>query len=120
MLTGCGDKGRPTWGCTANRVPGLWLVVDDDETGVSAECGAVAWARDGTYVDTLSGAGCTMPDSMQNGVMTGVYERSGIHDVFVEKAGYETWQRSGVQIVLEECWCHVCQTRIEARLVRSR
>lgn len=86
LLPGCTDD-CPTRGCTPSWEAGLWVRVLDAETGLSAACGAVAWATEGAYVDTLRASGCSMPESLQTGIMSGVHERPKVYEVHVEKPG---------------------------------
>ncbi len=115
LLSHCGND-CPTQGCTPSWEAGLWVRVLDAETGIAAACGAIAWASEGAYTDTLRTSGCDLPDSIQTGIMTGLYERPGIYDVHVEKAGYHSWHRADVKVIKKKCDCHVRRTTLEARL----
>jgi hypothetical protein len=102
--------------CRPNIRYGIMLNVVDSVTQTARACGATAWVRDGTYVDTLRVIGWCAPESLQSMRMAGAQERPGLYDLFVERPGYYTWQRLHVRVTRGECNCHVTPVLLEARL----
>jgi len=86
-------------------VPGLSVTITDSITSDPLP-DAVAWAVDGTFVDTLSGT--------VGGRFTGAVERPGTYDVFVEHPGYLNWQEVGIRV--KDGKCNVQTRSFDARL----
>jgi hypothetical protein len=103
--------------CTDNIVWGINATVQDSLTGAPAASGARLIARDGTYADTT-----TMPfghEDPNRGTLFAAEERPGVYTVTVDKAGFLTWERSGIVVTMDEYDCHVVPVHLVARLRRS-
>ena len=97
--------------CTLELRPGIVVDVTNAATGEPVETGAVGYARDGAFVDTLEGVYSEAADETE---LFGAHERGGTYDVRVEKEGFETWTREGVEV--EEGVCHVKTVELKAEL----
>jgi hypothetical protein len=100
--------------CTGEFVSGLHVSVQDSVTGAPTASGAQLIARDGAYADTA-----TVPPAAPNPdawVLLAAGERPGVYVVTVRKAGFATWERTGVEVTADEC--HVRPVALTARLQR--
>ena len=103
--------------CTDNFVNGILVRVQDSLTGAPAASGATLIARDGAYADTVVvPPGAPNPDTW---VLATAGERPGTYDLTVSKAGYLTWQRSGVVVRMDDYGCHPQTVELAALLQRS-
>lgn len=103
LLTGC-DSAISETVCPAVITPAIEVEVRDAETGAPEAEGAVAVATDGTYTDTLEAAGSReYQGELVLFSLAGANERPGTYDVVVEKQGFETWTRTGVEPDVGEC-----------------
>jgi hypothetical protein len=114
LLSGCKDEGTSGRLCTTEARAGIQVNVRDALTGDPAAEGAIAYAQDGAYVDTLH-ALPTLPPQLPL-TLVGVFERPGVYTVVVQKAGYREWRRTNVVVTADEC--HVITVTLEARLER--
>ena len=97
--------------CTTRIEFGITVTIVDSVSGEPRAAEAVAVARDGEYVDTLS------PSRFQGGVLIsrqGVPERPGFYEVSVQAPGYLDWVQEGVMVRPGDC--HVRRVELEARL----
>jgi hypothetical protein len=114
LLAACG-RGTPSGVedddqlvCTAIAVAGLSIRVFDADTGLPAASGAFVEIREGGWIDE----GAVVLDD----VILGAFERPGIYDIVIRKAGYGDLRFEGVPVVSEDR-CHVKGTVLEARLI---
>ena len=105
-------------GCTEMLVAGLAVEVRDAVTGEPAAAGATAMIRDGSYEEMLLVGGVPFPPPPDAVIMSGAWERPGTYDIKVEKPGYTTWSRSGVEVTHDDC--HVLTVRVLADLEPNR
>ncbi len=116
LYAGCKDDGTLGRICTTEARAGIQVDVRDAATGEPAADGAIAYAQEGAYVDTLR----TIPNlpPYASSMMAGVYERPGVYTVVVRKSGYRDWVQSNVIVTADEC--HVITVQLQARLDRVR
>ncbi|MGQ0642906.1 MAG: hypothetical protein ACT4P6_19340 [Gemmatimonadaceae bacterium] len=93
--------------CTDILLPGLRAVVRDSATNAGLAATAVAFARAGTFVDTLRSTG--------DSVMVGADERAGTYRLEVFHPGYQSWSRDGIHVTRDQC--HVKTVRVLVLLV---
>lgn len=96
--------------CTAEARPALLVHVRDSVTNAPAGQGARIIARTGTFADTAG------PVESYAGPYGVAPERAGTYTLTVEKQGYATWTRSGIQVTADVC--HVRTVEVTARLQR--
>jgi hypothetical protein len=116
ILPGCGvvDVVDPVF-CAAVITRAVEVEVRDARTGDPAADGATATARSGDFVETLQVVGWISHPSPRSAlVLGGVEERPGVYTVRVEKAGYRSWERTGV--VAESGRCGVLTAKLLANL----
>jgi hypothetical protein len=110
VTTSCTTPGDVV--CTENLAFGLTVKVRDSVTGVPAGRQAIVIAQEGSYTETLQFLGAISPtDSL---TFFGAAERAGTYQITVTKAGYQTWIRSGVEVVADVC--HVHPAVVDVRL----
>lgn len=112
VASGCSLVGDEPVVCTTEAVPAIVVEVRSAKTGAPEAAHARAIVSDGSFTDTLRAAGYTSEEEALT--LAGAYERPGTYDVRVEKSGFETWTRRGVEA--EEGVCHVKTQRLEANL----
>jgi hypothetical protein len=98
----------PTLTCTDEARSTLVLEVRDARTGAPAAQGARGTLREGTYSDTLVATSPLHLNAMET------WERPGRYDITVEKAGYRTFTRTGVEVGKDAC--HVRTRTVEVGL----
>jgi hypothetical protein len=102
--------------CPAIIAPAILVTVRDSVTSLPAAHGARGAVRDGAYVDSLRLAGWDGPPSIDTELLLGAaIDRPGTYSVTIEKAGYQTWQRTGVAVGSSACGTD--QVPLLARLV---
>ncbi|HXG01274.1 MAG TPA: hypothetical protein VNL69_10810 [Bacteroidota bacterium] len=114
IVAGCKDDGTSGRICTTEARAGIQLDVRDALTGEPAAEGALAYALDGSYADTLDVLPTLPPQAPLT--MAGVFERPGVYTVVVRKTGYRDWMQVGV--VVRHDGCHVITVMLDARLER--
>ncbi len=98
--------------CVSVPAAAVTVLVKDSASGVPAASGARLVVRDGSYVDSTSyPAGHPEIDAIALGAG---WNRPGIYEITVRKAGYWDWVRSGVKVT--EGRCNVDTARLTARL----
>jgi hypothetical protein len=116
ILPGCGvvDLLDPVV-CPAVVTRAVEVEVRDARTGDPAADGATGTARSGNFMETLQVVGWIAHPSPSSAlVLGGVEERPGVYTVRVEKAGYQPWERTGVEA--ERGRCGVITARLIADL----
>lgn len=103
--TACGLLTGPT-DCTAEARFALTVAVSNGLTGEPV-FDALVTARDGSFVDSVRTA-----DRATVGLAP---ERPGTYDVTVQKAGFLTFERRGIEVQADEC--HVITERVDAELI---
>lgn len=94
-------------GCTTEVAWGLRVTVRNALTGAPAGLGALVTATDGAHRETL----LPFPDSLS---FFGASERPGDYDVAVSRAGFQPWNRLGVEV--RDGGCHVDTVDLDVRL----
>jgi hypothetical protein len=94
--------------CTAEVIYGLTIAVRDSVTGQPAAAEASAVAREGSHEEILSGI---FGNDLH---LVGAPERPGVYEITITKAGYQDWNRAGVNVVAGPC--HVVPAIVEANL----
>lgn len=96
--------------CTAIAVPALNVVVLDGSTG-DRVCDATVLAVEGSFRGVLdpfpAGPTCSY---------SGPYERPGVYEVSVTKAGYQPAAERNVRVTADEC--HVVTRQVTLTLAR--
>lgn len=117
VVAGCGSITGLFSDCTTNLVPAVSVTVIDSITSVGVEHGATARARDGSFVDsmvvtsdTTGSAGFSLPIPL-------AYERVGVYQVSVSRAGYRDWSASNIRVT--KSGCHVSTAKLVARLIQA-
>lgn len=111
LLPGCPAVIDPVM-CTADFRFGISVQVQDSVTGAWIGSGATLIARDGAYVDSVTGP-FGRPDADDAALAT-AGERAGTYDLVVRHDGYRPWSRTGVKVEADEC--HVHPVSILARM----
>lgn len=107
MGAGCGAD-YVTRACTAIAVPALDVIVLDGSTGQRV-CDATVVAVEGSFSSAL--------ESFPAGPMcsySGPYERPGVYEVSVTKAGYQPAAERNVRVTADEC--HVVTQQLTVTL----
>lgn len=112
LYPACKDDGTSGRICTTEARAGIQVDVRDATTGEPAADGAIAYAQEGAYVDTLRTFPSLPPQA--SSMMVGVYERPGVYTVVVRKSGYRQWVQSNVIVTKDEC--HVITVQLQVRL----
>ena len=107
VVTACDNPGA----CTLGIEPAIEIVVNDSITGEAAATDAVGILIMGSEQLPMSIVGVD-PEGRPN-LLAGGGE-PGEYDVRVEKSGYETWRRDGIEV--ESNNCGLITERFEARL----
>jgi hypothetical protein len=103
LVTGC----QQPFGCTANFVYGLTIVVTDSATGEPLGGQAtVVEVRDGAYEDQVT--------AISANTFVAAGERAGEYAVRVRRIGYRDWARVGVRV--RGGSCHVTPVTLNVRL----
>jgi hypothetical protein len=102
--------------CDLNAVPGIVVDIYDAVSGVPVADSASGTVVDGTYSDSLR------PHAFDSSSMVLVaraaaYERAGTYLVSVQRAGYQQWTRSAVQVTKNVC--HVNTVTLQADMNRA-
>ena len=90
--------------CTADARAGVTLEVRGP--GGNGLAGVVITLKDGPYTETIK--------PLDSHFASGASERPGTYEITVEKAGYKTFQKSGV--VVEKDQCHVITVNVPVQL----
>jgi hypothetical protein len=118
-VSACDSTSEESIACTEEVTPAIEAEVRNAETGAPEAEGAVAVATDGAYADTLDAA---KSEEYRGELvlisLAGAGERPGTYDVVVEKQGFTTWTRTGVEPDVGECG--VQTETLEAELVPSQ
>jgi hypothetical protein len=100
--------------CTLEARSGILISPRDSLTGELLMAGTRAFAREGSFVDSVS---------FPNG-WTGraefvplTRERAGVYEVGINRVGYQPWRAAGIRV--DKDVCHVIPVRLTARLVRK-
>ena len=114
VVSACGSIFDSTE-CTTEARPGIRLEVLDSATRAPAGgAAALIIARDGSLADTARSFSPDSSAEAQFAVLA--FERPGIYEITVQRAGYHLWRRSGVRVMSGEC--HVRTVEITALLQR--
>jgi len=107
---GCGADYATGRVCTAIAVPSLAVTVLDGSTGQRV-CDATVVAVEGSFSSTLvpfvGGPACNY---------SGPYERAGVYEVRVTKAGFQPAVERGIRVTADEC--HVVTRQLTITLSR--
>jgi hypothetical protein len=104
----------PGIGCTEELRAGLVVEVRDAPTGLPAADGATGEITDGGYTETLLLEGGMLMPPNPALQLVGAWERPGIYNVSIAKAGYRFWRQPSVVVTADSC--HVETVRIQAAL----
>lgn len=100
-------------GCDTVLVPGINITVVDGATGNAFEGDLTVTATEGSYAETSN---LPAPPGGPR-IMSLAYERPGTYRVEIQAAGYETWVRTNVRVIRNDC--HVETVLLTAELVPS-
>ena len=110
---GCNPAGID---CPAIAAPAILLEVREQGTGFPAAHAARGVVRDGGYQDSLRVVGWEgTPAPATELLLAAAFDRPGTYAVTLEKPGYQTWQRTGVEV--GSGFCGTEQVRLNAILV---
>lgn len=101
LLPACSAVLDPVY-CTTDFRFGLAVQVQDSVTGAWIGSGATLVARDGAYVDSVTGPVGRPEDA----ALAAAGERAGTYDLVVRHEGYLPWSRTGVKVEGDECHVH--------------
>jgi hypothetical protein len=115
---GCHDiTGLFSGDCTTILVPAVSVAVLDSITGLAIENGSTARARDGSFVDSMVVSSDTTGNAPYAFPIPLAYERAGVYQVSVSRAGYRDWSTSNIRVT--KATCHVRTATLVAKLVRA-
>jgi hypothetical protein len=97
-------------GCSFTAEPGLIVTVVDSVTNQNITPGASAVARQGFYVDSVP----AQPNATSIPL---AYNRGGIYNLTVHKAGYRDWNKTGVPVIGSSCGIRG-SVAVTARLIK--
>lgn len=106
-LAACGLVGPAS--CPSVGSAAIQVTVEDASTGEPLE-NALLVAHDGAFADSAT------TDSGGKIPLGFLQDRAGNYDLSVEKAGFETWSRSDVEVTLNQCG-HAETVRFEVGLL---
>jgi len=87
--------------CSAVATPAIIVEVRNAETDAPEAESVEGVITDGGYIDSLRIVGYTEEDEPVE--LAAGYQRPGIYDVRIEKRGFETWTRQGVNVEAGTC-----------------
>jgi len=117
-LAGCDSiTGLFSGDCTTILVPAVSVTILDSVTGFGIEPGATVRARDGSFVDSVVVTSDTTNNPPYDLAIGLAYERAGVYQVSVSRAGYLDWSASNIRV--KKSGCHVGTAKLVARLVRA-
>lgn len=102
--------------CTANMVPGIVVEMRDATDGHAIADLASGIASEGAFTDSLRPFESTSSQIADLFSRQAALERKGTYHVHVERAGYLSWDTSGIVVTADVC--HVQTVRVRARLTR--
>jgi hypothetical protein len=111
FLAGCDSIGLPGLGCSAEAEPALVVEVRNSATGDPEAGNAMGVLIDGSYTDSLRAKEMTEEGLLS---LAGGAERTGTYTIRIEKQGFETWTREGVDV--DEGTCGPKTERLNAHL----
>jgi hypothetical protein len=100
--------------CTTDFRFGLVVSVVDEQTRTPVAAGATVLIVDGAYRDSVVVPGDPSDESRQLALAG---ERPGIYTIVVNKPGYASWSRAGVEVTRDDC--HVQPVAVTAELQKS-
>ena len=90
--------------CPALAAPAILLEVREQGTGFPAAHDARGVVRDGSYQDSLRVVGWEgTPAPATELRLAAAFDRPGTYDITLEKPGYQTWLRAGVEVGSGRC-----------------
>lgn len=103
-LTACDSMGDEPVDCPAVLTFAIEVEMRNAETGAPEAENATGRVLDDTYVDTMRVAQRVEYQGEQVALsLAGAEERPGTYDVVIEKQGFETWTRTGIEPDVGEC-----------------
>lgn len=115
LQLGCRDVESPGAVCLDYAAAGINVRVRDSVSGAWAASGAQLSISMLGYSDSASFP-ANRPD-LDSLSLAGAYERAGVFQLRVRKAGYSDWVKANVQVASGEC--HVIPALLTARIVPS-
>ena len=100
--------------CLTYAAPSVQVMPRDAATDAYLGAGATLVQHSGTYIDSISLPLDYAPPYEQELVVSSAFERPGIYELTVRRAGYADWVRTNVHVSANSC--HVETVRLEARL----
>ena len=72
----------------------------DSQTGLDATAGATLTISGDNYYEVVS-----LPEEADDRTVAGAWERPGLYDVTISKAGYQSWSNSGILVKSRDELC---------------
>lgn len=101
--------------CTDEAVAGIQLNVFEKQSKQPVYCGLSVTFQDSSYeeiINTPSDENCYSSNSL-----LGAFERPGLYNITVNKAGYESWYAYNVEVIKAN-ECHVETISVDVNLVK--
>ena len=115
LVSGCEMLGENHRVCPGITPPAISVEVRNAVTNAPEAQNARGRLIEGSYVDSMIVDQSTkyQGESVPL-VLEGAKGRSGTYTVLIEKRGFRSWSRSGVEVGKDECGVNTC--RLEAKL----